>query len=347
MRLCQLYGDTDAMSFFRFAYRSKIFQAFLGVLGIGGSLYTLYRFGHWKELRWPGLRLLLIPVLMMLMEMAARAQRMKIICRYMGRPLSFREAVCINSMGDIYGAATPSGIGGEVSRIAVLNRLGVKGKNAVMALAADRFALILTLVPILGLGAAFFLKQDNHFLFSKNLIYTLCLYLLLAAGLISLCLILIRKSHKQLGSNWRKIFFHPSIFALASLHHINRIGLLPLMFWLFTGKFPETSVFIWSFILSYGVALIPLPSGGGGVEITFIALFGSLLGKIEAGNLLLWWRIAGHYLFVITSLITMSFVFFKLSRSSRNKTAENIDIDRIKDDVTGHSDIQTAAIERS
>jgi uncharacterized membrane protein YbhN (UPF0104 family) len=62
---------------------------------------------------------------------------------------------------------------------------------------------------------------------------------------------------------------------------------------------PLVQLFIWSFILIEGLSLLPIPSGGGSVEIAFVAALEPLLGTDITITSLVWWRLASHYSYIL------------------------------------------------
>ncbi len=300
--------------------QSKWFHWFLGIGGVGGSLYSLYRFGHWEHLSWPGIKVIVIPLLMMGIEMFARAERLKRICRLVGHEISLRKSIWINAVGDIYGAATPSSVGGEISRIAALTRFKLKTYTAMVTLAADRFMLMTSLTMVMIGAGAFILIHDPAQLSIRSLLYTLGVYILLAIGLIIFLVGSIRK--KKMIFNWKQLLMKPDIFLLASVHHVIRLGTLPVILCLISGEKPTPMIWVWSFILNYGVSLVPIPSGGGSMEITFMGIFTSMIGVSTAGTILIWWRLTTHYFYVITSLFVTMTGFIFLSRRKHSNLAK-------------------------
>ena len=281
--------------------RSTTFHWLMGGLGIGGSVYCLIRFGQWRHLSWPGTPFLLLSVSLVLLEMACRAERLKRVTPLVGTPISFWESVWVNALGDIYGAATPSSFGGEVSRLASLTRLGLTGSGAMVTLAIERFALLLSLATVMILSVLILLVKNPALLSVRSLLLTFLLYVGFSIGLVIFMIVAIRL--KKIEARWHELTLRPDILGLAMVHHGIRLSFLPLSLWFLAGADFSPMIFIWSFILSYGVALLPIPSGGGSMELTFLALFKPMFGGIRAAATLVWWRLLSHYLYVFISLL--------------------------------------------
>lgn len=280
--------------------QSKWFQILLGLAGIGGSVVALIHYGHWQELRWTenGVIFLFIASFG---EMIFRGVRIKRVCSLFNKQISFKASFWMASLADIYGAATPSGVGGEVARMTSLTRFGIKARDSLMILAADRLALLTSLIATLVISAFFMVLSNPIELEMKSLFYTLSLYFILSLGLGVFLFMMLRK--KEYEVSWRKIIFQPDIFILAMVHHVVRLGLLPLSLWVLNHQIPDLKILMISFVLGYGISLVPMPSGGGSVEVAFMLFFSSMLGESAAAQTLLWWRFAGHYFYVVVGIL--------------------------------------------
>jgi len=296
-------------------FHSKIFHWILGLVGIGGSLYCLLRFGDWKNFRWVGNFLPLTLFCMVTLEIMARCERLKRVLRYTHQHISFWQSLWVNALGDIYGAATPSSIGGEVARLAALARFGLRGKLTVTAILMERLALLISLLGVLLLSVIFIFLYQPSLLSTKSLLYTFLFYGLIAIGLISFLAIAIKKNH--LEGQWRQMAFKPDILAISMIHHMIRLSLLPVTLWGVAHQSPTIAHLVSSFVLAYGVSFVPIPSGGGSVEITFTTLFKSQLGPLLTATSLLWWRLASHYFYVLVSLFVTLIGLLTLSKSPK------------------------------
>lgn len=279
---------------------------------MGGSLFSLVHFGHWENLVWPGTRFVIFLVGLVGFEMACRSLRLKKVCALMGQKISFWESTWVGALGDVYGAATPSSVGGEFSRIAALARFGIKGSKALMVLASERLALLSSLTFVMLLSAVLILIQNASVFSIHSLFYTLLFYMGLALGLIVLLIVMIR--HKKMKMPLKKLLLRPDIFLLAMAHHVVRLGILPLILWIFARQAPNLQILIWSFILGYGISLLPIPSGGGSVELMFMTVFKPILGEEMAALILIWWRFSGHYFYVVVGLLVTLWGVIGLSK---------------------------------
>lgn len=285
--------------------RSRAFHAILGTLGVVGSLISLFRFGHWDDFTFPSLKLFLILGLLTVVEILCRAERLRRACHAVGQRPSLWEGIWVNAVGDVFGAVTPSSVGGEVSRVTALVRLRMKTSEGIKALAIERFSLLVSLgFSMVILGIAVFVRYREAFAI-PSFRYTVFLYLGLSLGLLAVFIGGIR--YKKIKADWRELLVRFDLIGLGLIHHLIRIGLLPLIVFFLTDRPPSILVFVWSFILGYGLTLIPIPSGGGSVEIAFMAALQPVVGSSIAGMSLLLWRLAGHYFYVVSgALVTLS-----------------------------------------
>ncbi len=111
--------------------------------------------------------------------------------------------------------------------------------------------------------------------------------------------------------------FKPDILAISMIHHMIRLSLLPVTLWGVAHQSPTIAHLVSSFVLAYGVSFVPIPSGGGSVEITFTTLFKSQLGPLLTATSLLWWRLASHYFYVLVSLFVTLIGLLTLSKSPK------------------------------
>lgn len=288
----------------KFLHSRKLNGVF-AVVGILGSLYSLYHFGFWKEWTMPPFKLFIFILFLILAEMVVRAERLCRAVKIVGKVhkrISFRDAFFINASGDVFGAITPASIGGEVARLAGLVKSGLSATEGVKTLAVERLSLLLSLfwcVMIIcvtsGRGG-------------QNLI----IYGGLAAVLFVLLIVLIHYAKGWvIHPSFRPYLWKWDLFCLSLFHHAVRLGLLPLIVFYYqreapTPLGPAPLIYFWSLILGYGFSFVPIPSGGGTIEAAFMTALTPLLGLGVAAESLLIWRFLGHYFYVLSgALVTL------------------------------------------
>ena len=293
---------------------------------MGGSLYFLARFADWRQFTRPPVWLLGSLLGLVFLEMAARAVRLRrAAVRVAAVRPSFFQAVWINALGDVVGAMTPSSVGGEVSRLAGLARVGMAPKKAFQVIVAERVALAMTLAGVAGLALGFMVWRAPQLLDLPSLRQVVLVY----GGAVAAVAVLViafsryrKANHRQVA--WRQYLSTPDLLALALVHHLVRLGLLPLIVAMLTAQVPSPVIVVWSFVLSYGIALLPVPSGGGAVEVTFMTVLEPLLGGHTTESLLLW-RLSGYYLYlVLGALVVPSGLIRFRARKSADEGAPTV-----------------------
>ena len=283
--------------------RSRTFQIVSGILGTAGSLYFLIRLAPLRTLTFPPTNLFILLAFVTVIQLFARAERLKRICQIVGNKISIRQSFRIHAIGDFFGAITPSGLGGDVSRGSALASLpGITASHAITSLATDGFLRLVTLGLLVVLSIGVILLQNPAQIFPSSLVTTLSIYLFGAILFLVIIILIVR--HKKINTNWR-LLLSRDLFFLALLYHIIRIGVLPLMVLLIAPEKMTAMVFVSSFVLNYGLTLLPIPSGGGSIEVAFMALMGPLLGKPEAAVAMVWWRFTNYYFYVLNGVVTV------------------------------------------
>jgi uncharacterized membrane protein YbhN (UPF0104 family) len=299
-------------------YKNKVILWLLGILGLAGSIYGLMHFGQWHYFSRPPVGLLTVILAFTLLEMLCRAERLRRAARLLGYPISLRQSFWVNGIGDLFGAITPASIGGEVTRFAALLKLRMSPAVGVKTIAVERFSLLIALIFVIvisGLALVGLPRESYDF---PSLRHTLFFYLGIFLVMVALLSGWVRL--KKVVIDWRKYVCKKDLIGLGAVHHLIRISLLPLIVFLLTQKPPQALVFIWSFVLSYGVSLIPIPSGGGAVELAFMAALGPVLGKGTAGESLILWRLVGHYFYAVLGALIALAHSLTFARPQNRKT---------------------------
>jgi len=130
----------------------------------------------------------------------------------------------------------------------------------------------------------------------KNIFVALLVFGLIISSLTGVLFILVRK--KILPRNFSHFSYRPELLLYTSIHHIIRIGMLPLLLSFFSSSLFDAATFAWSFFFIYAFNLLPLPSGGGTIELSFTHIFDNALGN-NLATALIWWRMFSHYSYVI------------------------------------------------
>ncbi|MBI4212120.1 MAG: flippase-like domain-containing protein [Deltaproteobacteria bacterium] len=296
--------------------RKKILKSFnwiIGIAGLGGSLYSLFHFGHWDQWRFPPLALTLALIAVTIVEIWCRAERLRSASQLAGKSITFFQAAWANAVGDLFAAVTPARVGGELSRLAALSQVQMKTRQALSALAIEGFVDHVSLGTLIGCTLIVAMIDGIKGFSFLSAFTTLCIYIAVAALFLVGFVIISRR--KKLDCSIEDIFRNPRLLFLTIVHHVVRVGILPLIIAFFPNDMAPLSVAMWSFIFIYGLGIIPLPSGGGTVELSFLATFSGTLGAENVGLALLWWRMSSHYLYILLAPLFMLAAAFKRFRT--------------------------------
>ncbi|MBW3533820.1 MAG: flippase-like domain-containing protein [Gemmatimonadetes bacterium] len=256
-------------------------------------------------------------------EILARAARVAFAARGLEVPLTLRASLRAQLAADAVAAVTPSRVGSDPTKIAVLKdagvRVGAAGALLVAEMAGEMTVLVvLGLLVAAGVGGAPWVAVG-----------VLGYVVLVAAGIVAALLaarwpgeappplwtrvglrrgrwralravaaeFLIRThALRRLPARWVV-----AILAATGLHIAARLAVLPLLVLpLVAGGAATIAVLpdlvLRPFFVLYATALLPPPGGGGGVEIVFAALLDTTLAPGLLAAALLWWRVYTFYL---------------------------------------------------
>jgi uncharacterized membrane protein YbhN (UPF0104 family) len=276
---------------------SKRFQWILGGFGLAGSVSCLIHFGNWKDLTMPPLQVLLILSLLIGAEMLCRAERLRRIGLVLGKKISLGDGLWVNAIGEFFSRVTPASLGGELSRFAVLTRMDLKMSGSATIILAEGIVNRISLGIFMMLLLLFFLVKGFGSISASFVFYSMLLYLVMALGYVVLLIGL--KRYKKIDVDWRHFLVRFDLLGLTLAHHLIRLGFLPLIVSFLVPDAPLVRLFVWSFILIEGLSLLPIPSGGGSVEIAFIAALEPFLGAEITLTSLVWWRLVTHYSYIL------------------------------------------------
>jgi uncharacterized membrane protein YbhN (UPF0104 family) len=84
--------------------------------------------------------------------------------------------------------------------------------------------------------------------------------------------------------------------AASAVHFVARLTVLPVLAWdvMLPGSLP--SLIGWPLGLIWVAGFLPPPSGGGGVELGFVATLSTAIPESALAGSLLWWRFYAFYL---------------------------------------------------
>jgi len=271
--------------------------------------------------------------------MCGRSLRSCILARAIGEQLDFRTALHSQVAGDAVAILTPARVGAEAGKLLVLQQRGVPVSSGaaihVGELLWEAFGVgILVLLLVLALPGRDGFPALGALAYVGGVAGAALVSCLVATSpgerppgvLVRLGIQderwgrlrgAARRFLEQLGRLRRvgpRVMFTLGLLTLVTI--VARLAILPFLL----GVLPEddgAGLVVWPLLLLYGGALLPLPGGGGVVELGYLAAFQGALSPALLAASLLWWRIYSHYLFALLGGIVLTAALLS-STFSRN-----------------------------
>ncbi len=253
-------------------------------------------------------------------DMLARALRVRLVVSRLGGPLSLGDAVRLNLLGDAAAEVTPFRMAGEPARLGALLRAGVPTRSALMAVGAE-FALTYAVVVLLVTAASWttlpaWWSSIGPALYRAAVHVPVWGVALLALA-ITLSFPLVSRLRRVTTTLPRPAGLRSSLQALAGIGSRGVVAVLALtavnmsarvgILWMLASTLPASpaagSVLVGSFLLLFGQAFSPTPSGLGVVEM---GIMGGAAGPFggHAVSILLYWR---AYTAILPILLAVAF----------------------------------------
>jgi uncharacterized membrane protein YbhN (UPF0104 family) len=240
------------------------------------------------------------------LDVVVRAWRIQLAAWTAGGGLRFWPAVRLNLYGEAASTLTPNRLGGEAARFAGLTEAGLRPVTALVALGVEVAAewpvflllvgvLLVHYVPDWQLAAQQWLRR--HLATDLVMIELVALAVLLIIYLIQR---LARPGaiRHRVRRQWRVALAHvrrAPLWAqvvnaiLTAISLVARALILPALAWGIPDPPPFSQMVFGALALLASPLLVPLPSGGGGIEVVFLSGFAGDFGR-HAVSLLVWWR---------------------------------------------------------
>jgi uncharacterized membrane protein YbhN (UPF0104 family) len=262
----------------------------------------------------------ILAILLLAIDCAARAWRIQLATRAAGGRLTFLDALSLNLYGEAACTFTPNRLGGEPARFLGMTWSGLRVVQALVALGVE----VAAEWPVFGIVAvalgAYYLP-DWSAAADRFLTHSLARDLL-GIELIALVVLLVIWTLQRLvrpgairhrvRRQWRVALAHVRrapwwvLFVGALLTVISlaaRALILPALVWGHPDA-PSFGVMLFgSLALLHAPLVVPLPSGGGGIEVAFLSGFAGDFGPGHQVMMLLLWR------FYTTILLTVLGVY--------------------------------------
>lgn len=234
-----------------------------------------------------------------------RAWRIQLAVWTAGGRLSFRDAFRLNLYGEAASQLTPNRLGGEPARFLGLSEAGVRPVTGIVAIGVEvaaewpvfliaGVALVAYYVPDWRDAARAWLHRHRAGeLLTVEIIALLVLLTIYLLQRLTRSGMIRHRVRRQWRVAWAHVRRAPrwALGAGALLTVISvaaRALILPALAWSLPGRPPLGRMFFGALALIHAPLVVPLPSGGGGLEVAFLNGFAGDFGSHQVTMLLLW-----------------------------------------------------------
>lgn len=283
------------------------------------------------------------------LEVAARAQKLVWSAKALGLRLPFVTAVRTSLGGDFGAAITPARSGAEPARYLILAEAKLAPASALLILFAELFLEALSLAVVVTIVALIFHDAGSVL---GALVGVVGGYSVFVLAIAAFGLLLSRRSASgppprwasRLGlhaGRWRVVqrwlrqvrrtvdqvkdvdFGPAGLSLIASIVHVAvRLIVLPALVLTTVPDVPFAPLALWSFSILYGAVVVPVPGGGGAVEVAFRATLGDTIPPSIFGAALLWWRFYTFYLYILLGALVAGGTVMRALRKEREMEEE-------------------------
>ena len=247
----------------------------------------------------------LLSLALLAVDCVVRAWRIQLAAWTAGGRLSFNDAFRLNLYGEAASQLTPNRLGGEPARFLGLTEAGLRPVTAIVAIGVEvaaewpvfllaGAALFAHYVPDWRDAARSWLQRhragDLVTIEIVALVVLITVYLLqrlARAGFI----------RHRVRRQWRVALAHVrraprwalgAGALLTAVSIVARTLILPALAWGMKDAPPFADMFYGALALLHAPLVVPLPSGGGGIEVVFLNGFAGDFGDRQVAMLLLW-----------------------------------------------------------
>ena len=289
--------------------------------------------------------LIILGLVFVIVYYALKARSLHIITREHKKDISYKAMFNQTLITQFFNGITPFSTGGQPMQIYMLNKTGINVGVATNIIIQDFLMYQLALITI-GVFAVLF-NLFFHFINISPEIYALIIAGFTINTIIGVCLLFISfskrfndfvgkliirvgsklkiiKNREETLKSWEKKLeeFHESasffknkkgLFLRCYLYNvIALIAYYIIPFFIFLSFDPKLAITIpavlscSAFVMLVG-NFVPIPGGSGGIEYSFIILFGSFLPDKLINSTLIIWRFMTYYLGVLVGGVALSF----------------------------------------
>ncbi len=316
---------------------------------IGVSIYMI---AGWSQ---QGMSLVLPPhahlfaLAAVAIEVLARSLKIRWSAKAAGIDLSLGTAARTCLGGDFAAAITPARSGAEPARFFVLSEAGLPSSSVLVILYAELFFEVFSLAAVVLILALLF---QNAGPVMYTLVGLVGSYAAVILGLGALALFLSRRNANGPPPRWaRRLRLHagrwrtiqrslrklrntidsvervdkmPAVGAfLASVVHVGiRLTVLPALVLTSVPSVPLAPLALWPMGFLYGAAVVPVPGGGGAVEMAFRATLGDAIPPQLLAASLVWWRFYTFYIYIALGAIAAGNTVMRAVRKTEDYETE-------------------------
>ena len=264
-------------------------------------------------------------LLLLAVDCLTRAWRIQLASWAAGGRLSFADALRLNLYGEAAATFTPNRLGGEPARLLGMTWSKLRVVQGLVALGVE-VAAEWPVFGVVAIALAFYYVPDWSEAIDRFLTHSLARDLLGIELVVLVVLVVIWTLQRlvrpgairhRVRRQWRVALAHVRrapwwvLFAGALLTVVSlasRALILPALAWGHADAPPFSMMFFGSLALIHAPLVVPLPSGGGGIEVAFLSGFAGDFGPGHQVMMLLLWRfyttilltVLGMYLLVRT-----------------------------------------------
>ncbi len=239
------------------------------------------------------------------LDCAVRAWRIQLAIWTAGGRVGFRDALRLNLYGEAASTLTPNRLGGEPARFLGLNEARVRPVTSLVGIGVEvaaewpvfmlvGAALIAYYVPDWHTEARHWLRRHR-----AGELVAVEFVALLVLGVIYLLQRMARSGmiRHRVRRQWRVAWAHVRraprwVLGAGALLTVVSVAaralILPALLWGMPQRPPFGQMFFGALTLIHAPLFLPLPSGGGGVEVAFLSGFAGDFGARQVTILLLW-----------------------------------------------------------
>ncbi len=239
------------------------------------------------------------------LDCIARAWRIQLAVWAAGGRLGFNDALRLNLYGEAVSQLTPNRLGGEPARFLGLSEAGVRAVPSIVAIGVEVAGEWPVFVLVAGALFAYYVPDwhdaarqwlSRHRAGELVLVEIVALAVLVTGYLLQR---LVRSGmiRHRVRRQWRVAWAHvrrapwwvlgaEGLLTVVSV--AARALILPGLAWGMADRPPFAAMFYGALALIHAPLVVPLPSGGGGLEVAFLEGFVGDFGPRQVTMLLLW-----------------------------------------------------------